>query len=291
MGTLAGHATRYLLERRSRQEIGRDTAIGVSYVLRSLDASYGDRPLSSFGTRAVERWSESNPHWKPATRASNLSVVRGFCRWLQRRKLIKGDPFVDIKIPRRPRPNPQPVCRDDIQRLLNAAPDSRGRTIVWLQFGLGLRCIGCASLRIEHIDFSSRTLSVIEKGGHERRLPLTAEVHCEIDRYLFEFPATSGPLLRSLRNGYEPISAAYIGKLVVDWMRAAGVKRRPYDGMSAHALRRTALTEVAEATGDAFLLAELAGWSSIQTAAFYVRRASTERIRTALEQRERQPHE
>lgn len=285
MGTLAAPAARYLIERRGRQEIARHTAIDVSYVLRSLDMSFGDRPLKSFGTRAIERWSEAHPHWKPSTRASNLSVVRAFCRWLQRRKLIKGDPFADIVPPRRPRPNPQPLTRDDVARLLRHAPDARGRLIVWLQFGLGLRCIGCANLRIEDIDFSTRTLCLIEKGGVQRRLPLTPEVHAELDRYLFQFPATSGPLLRSIRNGYAPISAAHIGGMVARWMVAAGVKRGAYDGVSAHALRRTALTELAEATGDAFIVQELAGWASPHTAAHYVRRATTERVRNALEMR------
>lgn len=286
MGTLSAPAARYLVERRSRQEIRKDTAIGVSYVLRSLDASFGDRPLGSFGARAIERWSEQNPHWKPSTRASNLSVVRSFCRWLQRRKLIKGDPFAEIVIPRRPRPNPQPISRDDIARLLTVAPDSRARLIIWLQFGLGLRCVGCANLRIEDIDLQARTLSVVEKGGHERRLPVTNDVYRALDMYLWDAPATSGPLLRSARNGYAPIQAASIGKMVAEWMVTAGVKRRAYDGVSAHALRRTAMTELAEVSGDAFLLAEFAGWSSIQTATHYVRRASVERVRNALGQRE-----
>jgi integrase/recombinase XerC len=139
---------------------------------------------------------------------------------------------------------------------------------------------------VEDVDLEARTLSVVEKGDVERRLPITNEVLRAIDMYLFELPATSGPLLRSARNGYEPIQAASIGRLVADWMRAAGVKRRPYDGVSAHALRRTALTEVAVATGDPFVLAELAGWASISTASHYVQRASTERVRNALGQRE-----
>lgn len=285
MGTLSAPAGRYLIERRARQEITRDTAIGVAYVLRSLDVSYGDRALRLFGSAAVERWLAQNPHWKPSTRASHMSTVRAFCHWMQRRKLIKGDPFAELVPPRRPRPNPQPLSRDDIGALLKAAPDARGRLIVWLQFGLGLRCLGCANLRIEDIDLATRTLCVVEKYGNERRLPMTNDVLRAVDMYLFEAPGTSGPLLRSARNGYAPISAAHIGGMVADWMVTAGVKRRPHDGVSAHALRRTALTEVAEATGDAFVVQELAGWASPATAAHYVRRATTERMRNALERR------
>ena len=54
------------------------------------------------------------------------------------------------------------------------------------------------------------------------------------------------------------------------------------DGRSAHALRHTALTELAESSGDAFLEQELAGWASPATATHYVRRASTERLREAM---------
>ncbi|MEO5841460.1 MAG: hypothetical protein ABIQ73_12450 [Acidimicrobiales bacterium] len=50
-------------------------------------------------------------------------------------------------------------------------------------------------------------------------------------------------------------------------------------------MRHTALTNLAE-SGDAFLVQELAGWSSPVTAAHYVRRASTERLREALAQRD-----
>jgi integrase len=70
-------------------------------------------------------------------------------------------------------------------------------------------------------------------------------------------------------------------------MRDAGVKHYSYDGRSAHSLRHTALTDLAESSGDAFLVQELAGWSSPHCA----RRASTERLREALAKRDEVDHE
>ena len=284
-GTLAAHATRYLLERRGRQEITRSTGMRISYVLRSLDGSYGTRPMSMFGARAIERWSAQHPQWKHSTRNTYLSAVREFCRWMLRRKLIKSDPFAELVMPRRPRPNPRPLPRADIAALLAVVPDARARLIVHLQWGLGLRCCGCANLRIEDIDLVARSVHVTEKGGHSRRLPLTNDVLRAMDLYLFDHPATSGPLLRSYSTPWAGVGAAHIGNMVRRWMTDAGIKRRPWDGVSAHALRRTALTETAEACGDAFIVQELAGWASPHTAAHYVRRASTERVRNALEKR------
>lgn len=285
MGTLAQHAAKYLLERRGRQEITRSTGMRISYTLRSLDKSFGDRPLALFGARAIERWSEQNPHWKRSTRNTYLSAVREFCRWLRKRKLIKSDPFAEMVMPRRPRPSPRPLPRADIAALLAAVPDSRARLIIHLQWGLGLRCIGCANLKVEDIDVVAKSVHVTEKGGHQRMLPLTNEVYGALDRYLWDHPATSGPLLRSFTDPWAGLGAAHIGNMIRRWMTTAGIKRRPWDGVSAHALRRTALTETAVACGDAFVVAELAGWASISTAAHYVRRATTERVRAALEAR------
>jgi hypothetical protein len=45
------------------------------------------------------------------------------------------------------------------------------------------------------------------------------------------------------------------------------------------------LTETAVACGDAWTVAEFAGWADISTAAFYVQKASTDRVRAALEAR------
>lgn len=255
------------------------------YTLWSLDESFGDRPLAQFGARAVERWSEQHPKWKPGTRHTYLSTVRSFCEWLVKRKLITARVFDEVVMPRKPKPAPRPIPRDDVTRLLAVAPDSRAQLIITLQWSLGLRCIGVANLRIEDIDFVGHFVTVREKYGQERRLPLLPDVRTALDRHLAEHPATSGPLLRSRIQPWRGLTPAYVGELVARWMLAAGVKARPGDGRTAHALRHSCLTEVAEHSPDPWVLAELAGWSSIQTASYYVRRASTDRVRAALEAR------
>lgn len=255
------------------------------YTLCSLDSSYGGRPLTQFGVRAVERWSEGNPHWKPATRHLYLSTARMFAEWLAKRKFAPGGWFDQIVMPRKPKPLPRPIAPDDVERLLAVSPDSRATLIITLQWRLGLRCAGVANLRVEDIDHIGGTLIVREKFDQERRLPILPDVRHALDGYLHEFPAKTGPLLRSRPKPWRGLTAGYISELVADLMSDAGVKARPGDGRGAHALRHSCLTEVAEATPDPFVLAELAGWASIQTAAHYVRRASTERVRAALEAR------
>lgn len=255
------------------------------YTLYSLDRSFGERPLVQFSARAVERWSEQHPQWKPGTRHTYLSTVRVFVVWLAKRRVIAPGTFDDIAMPRKPKPAPRPIAREDIARLLAVAPDSRALLVITLQWSLGLRCIGVSNLLVEDIDFIGGTVTVREKYGQERRLPLLPEVRIVLDRFLAEYPATSGPLLRSRLHPWRGLTPAYVGELVARWMVLAGVKAKPGDGRGAHALRHSCLTEVAEASPDPWVLAELAGWADISTASYYVRRASTDRVRAALEAR------
>lgn len=282
MGTLSKYAKAYIVERVKRGELQKGTSQRVGYALASLDKSFGNRPLEQFGPRAIERWLEQR-NWRASTRVTYIGYGRQFCRWLVKRKHIAVDPFLDLKAPRRPRPAPRPIPRGDTRLLWDVLPDARARLIYQLLYGMGMRCCGVASLRIEDIDFIGKTLFITEKGGHSRRLPLMPDVELAIADYMARIPAgSSGPLIRSTTQPWLPMTPSYIGKLVAGWMRAAGVKRSAMDGRNAHALRHSALTEVAEATGDAFIVQELAGWSSAAMAASYVRAASTDRLRGAL---------
>jgi len=282
VGTLRKHAEQYIAERVKRGEFKKGSAQDARTALTSLDKSFGNRPLEQFGPRAIERWLEQRK-WRPSSRVTYIGKVRPFCKWLVKKKLIGGDPFLDFKAPRRPRPAPRPIARDDAQRLWDVLPDARARVIYQLLYGLGLRCCGVSTLRIEDIDFVGKSLFITEKGGHSRRLPLMPAAEIAIAEYMAACPGgTSGPLIRSVTRPWAPVTPAHIGELVSGWMSAAGVKRSAMDGRNAHALRHSALTEVAEATGDAFIVQELAGWSSAAMAASYVRAASTDRLRGAL---------
>jgi site-specific recombinase XerC len=70
--------------------------------------------------------------------------------------------------------------------------------------------------------------------------------------------------------------------MVAEWMRAAGVKRRPYDGNSAHALRHTAASDVLEVSGDLRAVQAMLGHSQLQTTSIYLRRAELGRLRDAM---------
>src|SRR5438034_3125577 len=67
-GTLAPWAAAYLKQGRKQGRLTHGTMLHKSYALSSLDESFGDRRMETFGARAIERWLEQNSHWKPSTR-------------------------------------------------------------------------------------------------------------------------------------------------------------------------------------------------------------------------------
>jgi len=275
----------YVNEQVARGAFSKGTADRVWYTLAGFAASFGKRPVHQLGQRAVERWLAEHPEWKPSTRALHFTRVRAFCRWLLRRGVIKKDPCAELTAPKRPRRNPRPLSFAEFQTLRAACPDARAKLIVSLMYWLGLRCVEIARLNVDDVDWLSKTVHVIGKGGHERELPLVPQIELALHAYLREHPATSGPLVRSYRTPGAPMRAETISIYVRHWMLDAGVKHFPYDGRSAHAWRHTALTELAEATHDPYVVQEFAGHADISTAMHYVRRADLSRLRDGLERR------
>ena len=71
-------------------------------------------------------------------------------------------------------------------------------------------------------------------------------------------------------------------RLVSGWMDQAGIKTGRYDGVSAHALRHTAASDLLDRCGNVRLVQGFLGHASLATTDRYVRPASVEQLRAAL---------
>lgn len=278
---------KYVRDRVAIGDLSATTGRRTELVLRDFSESYGRRPVDRLSARDIERWMTEHVQagHTPATRGMYLSQLRGFIGWLRRRKLIRHDPMLEIRTPRRPRKMVQIIERDDVAKVIAACPDARARAVVWLMYVAGVRCVEVARLNIEDWNTTGQVVRVTGKGGHEREVPVMPVVAQALSDYLSDFPASSGPLFRSYVRPGERLTADYLGELVAGWQKKAGVKMRPYDGVSAHAFRRTAATELLRATNDLTSTQELLGHANPATLAPYLQRANVERIRAALDQR------
>lgn len=284
VGTLTVHTTTYMAERRATGSYSTKSCRAVPNRLYSLDRSFGDRPLKDLTEPAIIRWLESIAHLSPNTRAAYLSSVRQFCSWLVKRRLIKVDPCGEIPNGKRTRATPRAQPPDAIAAIIEACNDDRERAIVWLMVGMGLRRMEVAGLRWEHYDERDGLLVVAAaKGGRERTLPVPETVAAALGRIR---DAGSGPVIASKRSRWSPVSTDHVGFLVVSAMKRAGVKHRAFDGVSGHALRHTAASDVLDRCEDLRAVQAMLGHADLATTAIYLRRADAKKLRGAMEGRD-----
>lgn len=280
-------ARAYVAERQAHREIKADRAKQLGYFLVAFARDVDDpRPCDLTGDAVAVWWVKFNRRSREATVVKRLAVVRRFWRWIMRRGHATHDPFEDLRAPSVPRRLPRDQPEEAVALLLAACHDSRERLICLLMVEEGLRCCEVSWLELGNVDQVNRTMLVTGKNGHQRVLPMTSETWRALNTYLVEFcPAGAGPLVRSVRYPHRGISAVWVSRLVGRLFRETGVKRAPWDGRSAHALRHTAATDVLERTGDLRAVRDMLGHISIETTQIYVGLTAPSRLREAMEGR------
>lgn len=287
--TLDRPAATYLAERSARKEFAPTTHTNVRYILAEFSESFGARPIKQLGARAIERWQESFGDIRPATRLTRWTVVRQFVLWLHSRGRIAVDPFPRMRAPRRPRSVPRALPPEKVARMLDC-PDPRLRAMMVVMVELGLRSCEVSRLQIGDYDQTGQTIRVTGKGGHERELPVTTTTRRAIAAYFSaEPPCGAGPLFRNRREPSAGLSSKTVSIFVNEWIATTGIKGAPYDGISAHALRHTAASDVLDRCPDLRVVSQMLGHANLSTTAIYLRRAGLVKMREAMEGREYDP--
>lgn len=265
---LHGHITRYIEQRVAACAAA--TIEGERGILRGWAHHMGARPLRQIGGADIVRWLAEIRHLAPSTRRNRLRVVRAFCRWAIRHRLISRDPTADAPMPKVPRRPHRALTQEQAEAIVAECEDSRDRLIILLGLHIGLRRAEIAALHVEDLDMAASTVWVEGKGGHVRVLPMPGELVAAVDAYLRDWGVIHGPLVRGDKWPDRAVTPPWVGRRVTELARRAGVKRMPWDGVSAHALRHTAATHVARRTGSAMAVRDLLGHASLATSQVYV---------------------
>lgn len=289
--TLESLSIRYVTDRTRRGRFRGETPRKVTHILLAFAESVGpDLPATSLTRRKLETWAGSLSV-APSTARHRISTVRAFCHWLATEDHIRNDPARSLETPRVPRSIPRGMKTDAVAALYSVLPDARAELIVSLMVQEGLRCKEVSGLQLGDVDLADNMIFISEgKGGHQRFLALTTETRRALDNYLAQHPASQGPLIRGYesftgRSTFAPISPGTISKYVSRWMDQAHLKTFPKDGVSAHALRHTAATDMLRGGAHLRDVQAVLGHSSLATTQKYLP-AIVHDIRIAMEGRE-----
>jgi integrase/recombinase XerC len=209
------------------------------------------------------------------TIARGLSVLRGFVRFLERRKLAAAPGLAVLRAPKLPASVPKPLTVEDADAAIEAAGDvalspwqqKRDIAILTLLYGCGLRiseALGLARREAPQGD----VLVVLGKGRKERHVPVLAAVREAVADYVAACPyplPKDGPLFVGARGG--PLSPRLVQRQMQTLRGMLGLA----ETATPHALRHSFATHLLGGGGDLRAIQELLGHASLSTTQRYTK--------------------
>jgi integrase/recombinase XerD len=210
----------------------------------------------------------------PSSQARALSAVRQLFAFLVREGSVAQNPAIDLRGPRRRRPLPVVVSREQAARIMEQ-PDTRtprgerDRAALELLYGSGLRASELCHLRLDDLNLSLAVVRPKGKGNKERLVPLGRPALAAVQRYLDHGRSA---LLKGRPSDYvfignrgQPLSRVALFKVVRRYATAAGIPR----SISPHKLRHAFATHLLQGGADLRSVQEMLGHADVSTTEIY----------------------
>ena len=205
------------------------------------------------------------------------------------RLLLESNPLRGLKVPKEKNPTRVVLTQAEYEALLQASllMDWRFRVALVIAHETGHRIGAVRQLRWSDIDVERRTIrwrGEHEKSGYEHRTPVTDEVLAVLEEARRQNPGIGNiPLLPAPKNPSKCIRRS----LARDWWdkaeALAGLAPKRLRGW--HSLRRKFASDLMNQPLK--VLCELGGWKTAETILQCYQRADEDRLRQALEERQR----
>ncbi len=243
----------------------------------------GPEPARRHLAARARRGRPTDPGLAPTSLRRRAASIRGFYRFAYGDGLIERDVAAHLDLPRQPRLLPETLTVAEVEALLEAAPDLRGRALLELLYAAGLRVSEALGLDREDLSSDGGFVRVIGKGDKERLVPVgdialdwlarwEAEARPALLALHHVTPPRGGPLFLGDRGGRLARQQAFA--IVKAAARAAGLP----EAVSPHTLRHSFATHLLEGGADLRIVQELLGHASISTTQLYTH-VTGERVR------------
>lgn len=214
----------------------------------------------------------------PATAARRRAAVRQFYRFVLGEGWRDDDPSRRVDAPRRGRPLPKVLSREEMNRIIAAAAARDGAQglrlacMIELAYASGLRISELTALPLATLARDPSYLIVKGKGGKERLAPLNDAARAAVRAYLEARKAflpkgdKANPWLFPSRGKGGRLTPRRFAQLLDESAADAGIDP---DRVSPHVLRHAFATHLLEGGADLRVVQKLLGHADIATTQIY----------------------
>ena len=203
--------------------------------------------------------------------------------------LDRGELLAKMQPVRVPQTLPVVLSREEVARLIAAAPNLKSQTALSIAYGAGLRASEVIALKVGDIDSQRMILRVEQGKGRKDRYAMLAPVLLERLRTWWRVGHAQGKILPGgwLFPGMNPIeslSTRQLNRAIHAAADAAGIDKR----VSMHTLRHSFATHLLEQKVDIRVIQVLLGHKKLETTALYAQ-VATDLLREVISPLERLP--
>jgi site-specific recombinase XerD len=260
------------------------TRAGYIRAVRSLTAFLGRSPdtatveeLRRFQLHMVDRGSS------PITLNATITGLKFFFGVT----LDRGELMAKMQPVHVPRTLPVVLSREEVARLIAAAPNLKYQTALSIAYGTGLRVSEVIALKVSDIDSQRMTLRVEQGKGDKDRYAMLSPVLLERLRSWWRVAHAQGKMLPNGwlfpgLNPMDPLSTRQLNRAIHAAAEAAQIDKR----VSMHTLRHSFATHLLEQKVDIRVIQVLLGHKRLETTTIYTH-VATEILREVVSPLER----
>ena len=220
-----------------------------------------------------------------------LSVVKGFHRFMVREGLSRVHPTSAVRLPRKDDRLPDFISIDQAVALLEQPFPStvagvRDRAVLEVLYGCGLRVSELTGLNLRDLFLDDEFLRVFGKGSKERLVPIAGTARAALSTYIYDgarselagharAAGASEAVFLNARGGR--LSRQTVHALCERYGRAVGI-----EGLHPHTLRHSFATHMLAGGADLRVLQEILGHADISTTQVYTHLDRTQLRETYL---------
>jgi len=225
-----------VLEELERRNYSKATACAYVGAIARF-AAYFNRSPDQLGPEEIRKYQLHlvDRELHPKSIRLQTAALRFFYRKVLRRPLF-GD---DAPLPKVVRYQPPIVLsRDEVARLIEAAPNLRHKTILMTLYSTGIRCSELCHLRPEDIDKERMIIRIRQgKGGKDRDVSLSAKLREQLRTHYRAVTRRNGWLFPSLltRRPDQPITQKAVWHACREASRRAGITKSVHPHTLRHA--------------------------------------------------------